>query len=59
MPRIAAIWLAMLVLMAGVVLFTSKKLTHIITKNVVNPLDALSFGVTQIRDNNLGFRLDS
>jgi signal transduction histidine kinase len=58
MPQIAAVWLAMLVLMAGVVLLTSKKLTHIITKNIVNPLDTLSFGVTQIRDNNLGFRLD-
>jgi methyl-accepting chemotaxis protein len=58
MPQIAAIWIAMLILMAEVVLTTSKNLTYIITKNIVNPLDMLSFGVTQIRDNNLGFRLD-
>jgi signal transduction histidine kinase len=58
MPQIAAIWLGMLILMIGVVLITNKKLTRIMTKNIVNPLSTLSFGVTQIRDNNLSFRLD-
>jgi signal transduction histidine kinase len=58
MPQIAAIWFGMFILMIAVVLITSKKLTRIMTKNIVSPLDTLSFGVKQIRDNNLGFRLD-
>lgn len=57
-PQIAAVWFAMLILMVIIIFITNKKLTRIMAKNIVTPLDSLSFGVTQIRDNNLSFRID-
>jgi signal transduction histidine kinase len=58
MPQIAGVWLGLFVLMVGIIFITNKKLTLIMTKNIVGPLDTLIFGVTQIRDTKLSFRID-
>jgi signal transduction histidine kinase len=43
--------------MAIIVFITGRMLARVMTKNIITPLNTLVFGVTQIRDNNLGFRL--
>ncbi|MDR1248437.1 MAG: HAMP domain-containing histidine kinase [Treponema sp.] len=57
-PQIAGVWFGLFILMIGIIFITNKKLTLIMTKNIVSPLDTLAFGVRQIRDNDLSFRLD-
>jgi hypothetical protein len=37
MPQIAALWLSIFILTAAIVLITSYRLTHIITKTIVTP----------------------
>ncbi|MDR1095843.1 MAG: HAMP domain-containing histidine kinase [Spirochaetaceae bacterium] len=58
MPQIAGAWLALIILMVGIIFLTNKRLTRVMLKTILSPLYALSFGVRQIRDNDLGFRLD-
>jgi signal transduction histidine kinase len=58
MPQIAGVWFGLFILMIGIIFITNKKLTLIMTKNIVSPLDTLAFGVRQIRDNDLSFRID-
>jgi signal transduction histidine kinase len=48
----------MLVLIITIVFVTNRILTRVMIKTIVDPLETLSNGVRQIRDNNLGFRID-
>jgi signal transduction histidine kinase len=57
-PQIAGVWFGLFILMIGIIFITNKKLTFMMTKNIVAPLDTLTFGVTQIRDTNLSFRIE-
>jgi signal transduction histidine kinase len=52
------LWVCMLVLIVTIIFVTNRILTHIMIKNIVGPLETLSNGVRQIRDNKLDFRLD-
>jgi signal transduction histidine kinase len=52
------LWISMLVLVMIIVFIVNRFLTRVMVKHIINPLEILSNGVRQIRDNNLGFRLD-
>jgi signal transduction histidine kinase len=56
-PHVTVLWLGMFTLMAVIVFITGRVLARAMTKNIITPLDTLVFGVTQIRDNRLSFRL--
>jgi len=56
-PAFIAVWFIVLILFMIVIFFANRFLTHIMVKHIITPLDTLSNGVRQIRDNNLGFRL--
>jgi signal transduction histidine kinase len=53
-----AISLVMLLLIIATIVVTNRILTRAIVKNIMVPIDALSYGVEQIREGNLTFRLD-
>jgi signal transduction histidine kinase len=50
--------LAMFAAMIAIIFFTNRILTRRMVKSIVTPLDTLSYGVEQVRDGNLDFRLD-
>jgi signal transduction histidine kinase len=50
--------IAIILLFGGLIFLVSRFLTLRIVKSIVTPLDTLTFGVRQIRNNNLSFRLD-
>jgi signal transduction histidine kinase len=52
------LWFSMLALIMAIVFIVNRFLTRVMVKHIINPLETLSDGVRQIRDNNLGFRLD-
>jgi signal transduction histidine kinase len=52
------LWISMLVLIMIIVFIVNRVLTRVMVKHIINPLETLSDGVRQIRDNNLGFRID-
>jgi hypothetical protein len=49
-PQVTALWLGMFTVMAIIVFITGRVLARAMTKNIITPLDALVYGVTQIRD---------
>ncbi|MDR1108518.1 MAG: HAMP domain-containing histidine kinase [Spirochaetaceae bacterium] len=57
-PHVTVLWLGVFTLMAVIVFITGRMLARTMTKNIITPLNTLVFGVTQIRDNKLGFRLN-
>jgi signal transduction histidine kinase len=57
MPQITALWLGMFALMVLIVCITGRALARAMTKNIITPLNTLVYGVTQIRDHKLSFRL--
>jgi signal transduction histidine kinase len=46
------------ILIAAIIFLTNRILTRVMVKSIMTPIDTLSYGVGQIRDGNLGFRLD-
>jgi signal transduction histidine kinase len=56
-PQITVLWLGMFALMVITVFITGRMLAWAMTKNIITPLNTLVYGVTQIRDNRLNFRL--
>jgi signal transduction histidine kinase len=54
------IWagIAMLVVMVGIILITNRILTRRMASSITAPLDTLAYGVKQVHDGNLSFRLD-
>jgi signal transduction histidine kinase len=58
MPQIAVAGIVMVVVMVAVIIITNRILTSRMVKSIVTPLDTLSYGVEQLKDGNLNFRLD-
>jgi signal transduction histidine kinase len=58
MPAFLWAGLAMLLVMAGIIFLTNRILTRRMSMSITAPLDTLSYGVRQVRDGNLSFRLD-
>jgi signal transduction histidine kinase len=56
-PEFVWLGMAMLIVMAAIILATTTFLTRHLIKSVTVPLSTLSFGVKQVRDGNLAFRL--
>jgi signal transduction histidine kinase len=52
------IWIFTILLLGGVVFLVSRLLARRMVKSIVTPLETLTFGVRQICNNNLNFRLD-
>jgi signal transduction histidine kinase len=50
--------IGMLVLIVIIITITNRALTRVMLRSITVPLDTLSYGVEQIRDGNLTFRLD-
>jgi signal transduction histidine kinase len=50
--------IGMLVLIVVIITVTNRTLTRVMLRSITVPLDTLSYGVEQIRDGNLTFRLD-
>ena len=46
------------ILVAMIILATNRLLTRRVFKSIITPLDTLVYGVHQIRDGNLGYRID-
>ncbi|MDR2749272.1 MAG: HAMP domain-containing histidine kinase [Clostridiales bacterium] len=57
MPEFVWLGIAMLIVMAAIILATTVFLTSHLLKSITTPLNTLSFGVKQVRDGNLTFRL--
>jgi signal transduction histidine kinase len=55
---VITVGLIMLWLMIILILVTNFFLTRVIIKNIITPLNILSFGVKQIQENNIHFRLE-
>jgi signal transduction histidine kinase len=55
---VIAVGIALVWFMIFLILLTNFFLTHIIIKNISTPLNILSFGVKQIQENNVRFRLE-
>ena len=58
MPALFWAGLAMLLVMAGIIFLTNRFLTRRVSMSITAPLNTLSYGVRQVRDGNLSFRLD-
>jgi signal transduction histidine kinase len=58
MPLLVKLTGAMLITMIAIIFFTNRMLTRRMVRSIVTPLDTLSYGVEQVRDGNLDFRLD-
>lgn len=55
--RKAYIGFILFIFLIAVILFTSQALTRFVFRSIVTPLDALADGVHQLRDGNLGYRI--
>jgi signal transduction histidine kinase len=58
LPPLLGIGAGMMAVMAGIIFATNLALTRMALKSVTAPLDTLSYGVRQVHDGNLSFRLD-
>ena len=51
-------WIALMyIFLIVVIIVTNRVLTHFVFKRVVNPIETLAYGVHQIRDGNLDYRI--
>lgn len=48
----------LIIIVIVVILLTNRLLTRMMIKNIITPLDTLVYGVHQIRDGNLSYRID-
>ncbi|MDR1321220.1 MAG: HAMP domain-containing protein, partial [Gracilibacteraceae bacterium] len=53
-----AMGFGMLILIILIIVITNRILTRVMVRSIMTPIDALSYGVAQIREGNLTFRLD-
>jgi signal transduction histidine kinase len=53
-----AMGFVMLILIIAIIVITNRILTRVMVRSIMTPIDALSYGVAQIREGNLTFRLD-
>jgi signal transduction histidine kinase len=56
--QVVAMGVGMLCIMIAIIFFTNRILTRIMVNSIITPLDTLSYGVEQVREGNLSFRLD-
>lgn len=50
--------IVMMLLVIGIILITNRFLTRLVFRSIVTPLDTLVYGVHQIRDGNLDYRIE-
>jgi signal transduction histidine kinase len=57
LPGFIGAGIVMVLVMAGIILITNRTLTRRVAKSITAPLDTLAYGVKEIHDGNLSFRL--
>ncbi|MDR0381618.1 MAG: HAMP domain-containing histidine kinase [Oscillospiraceae bacterium] len=58
LSQVVIVGAGMLCGMVMIIFFTNRVLTRVMVKSIITPLDTLSYGVEQVREGNLSFRLD-